>query len=67
MNRINRKHMNAVTTYLWYIHFNSQNTIAESEYQRAIREVRIWCAVKEVRIWCAIRESIRKGYKRVKE
>lgn len=58
MNRINRHHMNAISNYLWCIHFNSQNTITESMYQRLIKEV---CN------WCAIRESIRKGYKRVIE
>ena len=58
MNRINLHHWIAVTTYLWHIHFNSQNSNAKLMYQTLI---------KEVRSWCAIRETIRKGYKRVKE
>ena len=60
MNRINSYHRKAIANHLIckYIHLNSPNLITELLYQKSIREVRSWCA---------IRETIRKGYKRVKE
>lgn len=60
MNRINRHHRNAIINYLTCkeIHLNSQIADTEFVYQLSI---------KEAYNWCAIRETIRKGYKRVKE
>jgi hypothetical protein len=60
MNRINRTHRNAIINYLRCkeIHLNSRNAVSEHMYQLSIKEA---CH------WCAIRETIRKGYKRVKQ
>lgn len=70
MNRLNHKLRDALTRYLKWKkeYYNSQNIKTELDSTELTRiECYYHVATEWAYKWCAIAESIRKGYKRVKE